>query len=448
MQLNLKLTEERSPAKQVDQGFRDPAFMANRNVPIHRWVPWIAGYSHQFVEDALNRHLDDFGAVLDPFAGVGTTLVEADLAGHDSIGFEINPYAALVCRTKLESHRADLDGLNVAVSDFKKYTKDAEAKKRQPKAAPPKGFRTRAPFFSPNVLRKVLLYQDFMKQQKYSEFLDLFRVAFAATMVDYSNYSYEPSLGRKSTAGRPDVNDFPVLETIAGKISQMAEDANWYSKIRNRSARSDGTVINGSFFEEYERIEPESIHLLVTSPPYLNNYHYNRNTRPHLYWLDLCHDPGDMKELENLNFGTYWQNARDQEHIDLDLTIQDAEIKETIEEVRSKNPAKGIYGGAGWANYATRYFNDCVRFIDGANWCLRRGATALVVIGNSILQGVTVPTDKFLSRIAETRGLETIEIHMPRKSRVGSSIIDSSIRASKSTKGSRLYESVVELRKP
>ena len=422
--------------------------MANRDVPIHRWVPWIAGYSHQFVEDALKRHLQDFSRVLDPFAGVGTTLVEADLSGHDTIGFEINPYAAMVCRTKLESHHIDLQKLQVAISEFMEYSNDAETGNWQPKASAPKGFRTRVPFFSPNVLRKVLLCQDFIKQEKYTEFSNLFRVAFAATMVDYSNYSYEPSLGRKSAAGRPDVSDFPVLETIAGKISQMADDAHWYSKSRNRSNRSDGTVINSSFFEEFKKIEPESIHLLVTSPPYLNNYHYNRNTRPHLYWLDLCHSPGDLKRLEDLNFGTYWQNARDQAQIDLDSTILDTEIKETIEEVRSKNPDKGVYGGAGWANYATRYLNDCVRFIDGANWCLRRGTTALVVIGNSILQGVTIPTDRFLSKIAETRGLDTVEIHTPRKSRVGSSIVDSSVRAGKSTKGSRLYESIVELRKP
>ena len=77
--------------------FRDPAFMANRETPVHRWVPWIAGFSRQFVQDALARHLPASGAgvVLDPFAGVGTTLIEADLAGHDAVGFEINPLRCL-----------------------------------------------------------------------------------------------------------------------------------------------------------------------------------------------------------------------------------------------------------------------------------------------------------------------------------------------------------------
>ena len=87
-------------------GFRDPAFMANRGSPVHRWVPWIAGFSRHFVRDALDRYLPGPGVVLDPFAGVGTTLVEADLAGHQAIGFEINPYAAFAAREKLAASSA------------------------------------------------------------------------------------------------------------------------------------------------------------------------------------------------------------------------------------------------------------------------------------------------------------------------------------------------------
>ena len=111
-----------------------------------------------------------------------------------------------------------------------------------------------------------------------------------------------------------------------------------------------------------------------------------------------------------------------------------------------RNPDKGIYGGNGWANYAARYFNDCARFLDGAAWCLRPGATALVVIGNSILQGVPIPTDRFLASIAASRGFQVAGIHVPRETRVGSSIVESSVRAGKAN-GSALYESVVELRR-
>ena len=429
-----------------ERGFRDPAFMANRAAPVHRWVPWIAGYSQQFVEDALGQCIDDYGTVLDPFAGVGTTLVEADRAGHEAIGFEINPYAAFASRTKLNAHRIDLAALGDAIRQCREFLHEAEAKAAAPRAKPPAGFRTRSPFYSPKVLRKVLLVQDFIASQRTAAVADVFRLAFAATMVEYSNYSYEPSLGRKSAVGRPDVEDFPVMETVAGKAASMAEDARWYRRARNGRRRKDGRVFSGSFFDESRALPRQSVDLIVTSPPYLNNYHYNRNTRPHLYWLGFCGSPKDLKRLEALNFGTYWQNARDRERIDLAAEVQDREILDAIEEVRARHPEKGIYGGAGWANYATLYFNDCARFAAAMKRCLRPGARALVVIGNSILQGVQIPTDRFLARIAERQGLETVEIHAPRSTRVGNSIIDSAVRTAKAANGVRLYESVVELR--
>ena len=134
--------------------------------------------------------------------------------------------------------------------------------------------------------------------------------------------------------------------------------------------------------------------------------------------------------------------------MELDPKIADPEIIDTLEELRSKTPEKGTYGGRGWANYATTYFNDCLRFARGAHWCLRPGASALVVIGNSILQGVPIPTDQFLARIAAVAGLETVDIHIPRNTRVGNSIINSEVRVGAADKRNRLYEAVVELRRP
>ena len=436
------------PGQAADRGvFRDPAFMANRAAPVHRWVPWIAGFSRHFVQDALARHLKGSGpgVVLDPFAGVGTTLVEADLAGHAAVGFEINPYAVFAARTKLAAHRMEPVQVRAAVAAFEAFMAERARTSRAPETPPPTAFRTRAPFYSPAVERKVRLAFDFMAQQE-AQVRDLFRLAFAATMVGYSNYSYEPSLGRKASVGRPEVEDDDVAGAIAARLHWMAEDAAWYRAARTGPERDDGRVVERSFLEDYAEVAEGSVDLLVTSPPYLNNYHYNRNTRPHLYWLGFCSSPGDLKRLEALNVGTYWQNARDQELIDLDPAIGDAEIRTAIEEVKRRNPDRGVYGGRGWANYAARYFNDCARFLDGAAWCLRPGATALVVIGNSILQGVPVPTDRFLARIAETRGFELAGIHVPRETRVGSSIVESSVRAGKAG-GSALYESVVELRR-
>lgn len=329
------------------------------------------------------------------------------------------------------------------------YGLDMEENGAAPQATPPEGFRTRSPFYSPKVLRKVLLVMDFISRHvRHKLVANLVRLAFAATMVDYSNYSYEPSLGRKSTVGRPEVEDFPVTAALVEKLSQMADDADWYRETRTQRRRPDGKIYTQSFLESYKLIDRARIDLLITSPPYLNNYHYNRNTRPHLYWLGFCRSPSDLKRLEKQNFGTYWQVAREQAHISLDSSITNQEIHRTIAEIRRQNPEKGIYGGSGWAHYAASYFNDCARFFQGVKWALRPEATALVVIGNSIVQGVPIPTDRFLANIAKAHGLDVVAIHTPRKVRVGNSIINSSVRAGEAGGKNRLYESVVEIRQP
>ena len=420
--------------------------MANRQAPVHRWVPWIAGYSKHFVADALARYVAEPGVVLDPFSGVGTTLVEADLAGHEAVGFEINPYAAFASRTKLKAHRVSPEALRETAQELRDFTEKALAGGARSQREPPPGFRTRAPFYSPKVERKVLVALDFIDGLKGRQ-ADVFRLAFAATMVDYSNYSYEPSLGRKAAVGRPDVDDFPVSDALVAKVLDMAEDARWYRLARAKRRRKDARIIEKSFLDAYRDLPAASVDLLVTSPPYLNNYHYNRNTRPHLYWLGFCQSPADLKRLENLNFGTYWQNARDRERVALEPAADAEEIRDALEEVRERNPDKGIYGGHGWANYAALYFNDCAKFARAAKWCLAPGATALVVIGNSILQGVHIPTDRFLAAIAERCGLQAVAIHTPRDTRVGSSIVNSSVRAGGTGCGRRLYESIVELRR-
>jgi len=443
----LKLFSFGESAKDPNQvTFKDPAFACNKKIPLHRWVPWIAGFSSEFVRGALERHLSPKGVVIDPFAGVGTSLVEAVAEGHDAIGFEINPYAALACRAKLSAFRVDHDQLQAAILNLGEFNRDKVSNGYTPRSSPPLGFKTRGEFYSPKVLRKVLIIQDFIKSIKNDLVRDLFRLAFASTMVSYSNYSYEPSLGQRKSAGRDDVHDYPVAEVVLGKLREMAEDIAQVKSQRNGKA-PQYKIYNESFFGCTKKLPAGMADLIITSPPYLNNYHYNRNTRPHLYWLGYAKGPADMKPLEEENFGKFWQTVRDSKRIDLDFKMGNSEIKQQIEALRRLNPDKGVYGGNGWANYAASYFNDCHRFAKCARHVLKRGGTALVVVGNSILQGAMIPTDRYLGEIAESAGLRLVEIHIPRATRVGNSIIQSNVRVEKAKKSHQLYEAVVELQK-
>src|SRR6266480_2180423 len=441
-----EIDEKRVTQLANTSAFSDPAFAGNKTSPVHRWVPWIAGFSSDFVRNTLKEHLSDKGTVLDPFAGVGTTLVEATLAGHDTVGFEINPYAALACRTKLHAHLVDVHGLQREILKLQKFYDDKIFSKYTPKNSSPPGFKTRSDFYSDQVLHKVLIFHDFIDTIEDVNIKNIFKVVFAATMVRYSNYSYEPSLGRRVSSGKEEIQDFPVIQMITAKLGEVLEDIIWLqSGLSNKQTHAQ--VINDSSFQYAQYLAPQSIDLIITSPPYLNNYHYNRNTRPQLYWLEYAKSPADFKTLENSNFGKYWQTVREQKHVGLDFSLPGTDIEERLDTIRALNPEKKIYGGNGWANYAASYFNDCYRLSTGIHYMLKRGGTALVVLGNSILQGVLIPTDQYFGKIAESVGLELIKIDIPRNTRVGNSIIQSNVRAMKAENSHQLYEAIVELRK-
>lgn len=429
-------------------GFNDPAFAGNKVLPIHRWVPWIAGFSSDFVRDAIHRYMGDRkGVVLDTFSGVGTTLVEAVLAGHNALGFEINPYAALASRAKANCYLVNAGELKASIRKLDEFYAEKSESFYQPISTPPAGFKTRGEFYSPAVLRKVLIIQDYLATLLDGEIKNLFRLAFASTMVRYSNYSYEPSLGRRASSGKPDIIDFDVIGTVLGKLLEMAEDIDSL----NSSAAigtPDVRIVSDSFFNCEKHVDGDSVDLIVTSPPYLNNYHYNRNTRPHLYWLGYVSSPKDMVALEHANYGKYWQTVRDIGRLDLNFELPESGLAVTLDEIRKKNPEKGVYGGNGWANYAASYFNDTKIFCEKTAYVLKPGGHALVVIGNSILQGVMLPTDVYIGEIARLVGLELVNIDVPRATRVGSSIINSGIRVGKVKAGHQLYESVVVLKKP
>ena len=118
-------------AAKLNGGFADSAFADNKHRPIHRWVPWIAGFSAEFVRDAFSHYLpnnrNETAVVLDPFCGVGTTLIEAMRCGHNAVGFEINPYEALAARAKCEAAAISPLQLNHYILRFEEYMREAPA---------------------------------------------------------------------------------------------------------------------------------------------------------------------------------------------------------------------------------------------------------------------------------------------------------------------------------
>jgi hypothetical protein len=270
----------------------------------------------------------------------------------------------------------------------------------------------------------------------------LFLTALGATMVSYSNYTYEPSLSSRPGAGKPLIENASVGFAVCQKLSEMLEDISWAQDNFARSwvpRRRD--VYRGSYFDS--ELPARSVSLLLTSPPYMNNYHYVRNTRPQLYWLGLVAHGGELRQLEDESFGKFWQTVRQRPPVK--LAFEFPELAAAIERLRELHPDKGYYGGSGWANYVATYFNDSNRFLKQLRLHLKPGGYAVIVVGNSILQGINIEVQNILADIARMHGLHVEGIHRLRDKRVGDSITASSIRngAGKAV----LDESAVVIRK-
>ena len=429
--------------------FGDTAFSENRNRRLHRWVPWIAGYSGSFVTEVLDsvRHDDQPLQVLDPFAGVGTTLISAMESGDDSVGFEINPYAALACRAKIGAAHYDVELLETAIDGFDDFEDEKLWMTGSATSSPPPAFRSRVPFFSRDIEHQVLACLDFINAETADWVKELFQLALGSVIVGFSNYSYEPSLGTRAAAGRPNIEQADVIGIVKRKLLDMRDDIiSLQGEIAQLEHIPVAKVRAASYLENADSLEPQSIDAVVTSPPYLNNYHYIRNTRPHLFWLGLVSETADLKVIEKKSFGQFWQTVRAGPEILLNPELP--HLAEKIQELRSRNADRGTYGGAGWANYAAKYFNDCQEFCRVTKPLMKPGGVMMVVIGNNILQGIEFRTDALFAEIAELEGFEIAGLHEVRGKRTGNSVVNSSVRVGKVSKPTRLYETAVELRSP
>ena len=129
-----------------------------RTKHVHRLHPYLGKFIPQLVETLLDRHIPAGGRVLDPFAGSGTTLVQALESGYDATGVDIAGFNALLARVKtrpynLEALRRDL------------LWAHAEAEAFEPRARYPRGTTAyvRA-WFAPAAAEELLHFRSLVEQ--------------------------------------------------------------------------------------------------------------------------------------------------------------------------------------------------------------------------------------------------------------------------------------------
>jgi tRNA G10 N-methylase Trm11 len=86
-----------------------------RTKHVHRLHPYLGKFIPQLAEVFIRKYFHPGQTILDPFCGSGTTLVQANELGINSIGYDISAFNVLLSRAKVR--RYNLDRVRLEVLD-------------------------------------------------------------------------------------------------------------------------------------------------------------------------------------------------------------------------------------------------------------------------------------------------------------------------------------------
>ena len=257
-----------------------------RTKHVHRLHPYHGKFIPQLVEVLLERYFTRGAHVLDPFAGSGTTLVQALESGLDATGAELAAFNCLLIGVKTAAY--DVESLGGDLRDVHSRLDSLGAKRRAASAYVRQ-------WYAPGALAELLAFRDLIGEYEHRDVLRvvLSRAARSARRAAHFDLEAprEPQTGeywchKHKRTCRP-------VESAAGFLRRYTLDT--LRRIEEFAAvRDDGcaaTVVHADSRDvEYESVFDG----VVTSPPYpgVIDYHEQHRYAYELLGLD------DRRELE------------------------------------------------------------------------------------------------------------------------------------------------------
>jgi DNA modification methylase len=381
-------------------------FNENGNKHVHRWSPYVQGFSSTFVKAMIDRYEIKPGmCIADPFLGSGTVTVCAKMSGINSIGIEVMPLMAFMARVK-----------TVWNTDTQKLKRESLSIIETAKTGPD---NFDIPFlsetkrqFTPLVLDKLLRLRWAIEQREPNDITNLFRLAFASILIDVSKLYRGPSLGYTKKWFEKDA---PYVR-FQSKIDQVIEDLKYVDDLGNKFGKVKIVVGDA---KEY-RFKPESISFAITSPPYINGMDYALNYKIEIAWLRFASNYDELNQLrEKMIACDNLTRAFVQEFSKSEWLVQD-EWLSTIVNTMGDNLAKKTISRRKDMNIIVRkYFEDLRPVLQNIYEGLKPKGRFVMVVGDSLMSGVYIPADLILARIGKSIGFEIESIEIARQRRSG-----------------------------
>ncbi len=228
---------------------------------LHRMSPYVGKIKPGMAYWLIKIASKEGQVILDPFCGIGTIPLEADLQGRVGIGVDLNPYAFSISRAKfdrasMEEQLKWLDGVEVDISKISIGDCSPFMKK----------------FYHPNTLKEIIFLRDLMiEQKKYFLLGCLLGIIHGhrpghLSAVTSLVIPFEP----KSKAEYKE-----VIPRLKDKVKRMYKDG-FPLKTTGKAFLGDARKLP---------LGDESIDLVISSPPYFNTLDYVNDNKLRLEFL-------------------------------------------------------------------------------------------------------------------------------------------------------------------
>ncbi len=399
------------------------SFQGNKGKPAYSWYKYKEAFSAGLVEYFLGSYKGgSSGKVLDPFAGIGTTLFAASSQGISADGIELLPIGQEIIRARLLSER-------------KLITDDIITIERWITSAPWKTCPERLPFstiritenaYPPDTIEAIERYRGALQQES-EKVQAILRLALLCVLEDISytrkdgQYLRWDARSGKRRPGTKAFNKGKILDfntAITAKLKEILFD------VRNaeqpltlfpvKQIVKDIRLFKGSCLEILPTLETASYGAVVTSPPYCNRYDYTRTYALELAMLDLTQAEVlglrqemlsctvENREKDLLKICPQWESFIE--------AANQQKLLQTICTYLEHEKTSGRLNNSGIPRMVRGYFSEMACVIGECARVLKSKARLFMVNDNVRYAGVSIPVDLILSGIAQALSFEVENI--------------------------------------
>lgn len=345
----------------------------------------------------------DRPVLLDPFSGCGTAPVAARILGMGSYAYEPHPFFAVISEAKANSHLYwdDLPAIKAAIARgiLKRETKDL------------------APSESVRVFLGKLFQDDDLKALQ-SARIELnhaglgdnpLAILILSRMLDYCCFAATDGIYKAPTSTKRSISPKSAMDKVLGDI---------YDDEIEATISSAKSKIYNSTSELMTDIKDRSVDLVVTSPPYLNNFDFAEMTRMYLYFWGMASSWGEITDRVRsrliVNTTTSLKGHKDiQDSYRSNLSNEIlVEADDAVEKLRHKRSEKA--GKKEYDLLIYPYMSQMQSVIRECRRVLSSGSPFHMMVSDAALYGVHLPAPQWLAQIMRESGYTDVECEMVR----------------------------------